>query len=75
MNDMKHIKEYLFLAMFAVSSTANAVVIRHDIEDEKYQVAASALPALAAWRLDFSSMGCYSRACGLHAAPHPRDHY
>lgn len=50
---MKHIKEYLFLALLAVSSTTNAVVIRHDIEDEKYQVPVSALPALA----DFPSEG------------------
>ena len=40
-------KEYLFLALFAVSSTASAIIIRDDIEDEKYQVPTSALPALA----------------------------
>lgn len=44
---MKHMKEYLFLALFAVSSTAGAIIIRHDIEDENYQVPASVLPALA----------------------------
>ncbi|WP_226876947.1 S1 family peptidase [Microbulbifer hainanensis] len=44
---MKHIKEYLFLALFAVSSTASAIIIRDDIADEKYQIPASALPALA----------------------------
>lgn len=44
---MKHLKEYLFLALFAVSSTASAIIIRDDIDDEKYQVPASALPALA----------------------------
>ncbi|SDK58230.1 S1 family peptidase [Microbulbifer yueqingensis] len=44
---MKHMKEYLFLVVFALSSTASAIVIRDDTEDEKYQVPASALPALA----------------------------
>lgn len=44
---MKHMKKYLFLALFAVSSTASAIIIRHDVEDEKYQVPASTLSAFA----------------------------
>ncbi len=40
-------KGCLFLVLFAVSSTASAIIIRDDIEDEKYQIPPSALPALA----------------------------
>lgn len=35
------------LALLAVSSAANAIVIRHDVDDAKYRVPASELPALA----------------------------
>jgi hypothetical protein len=35
------------LALLAVSSTANAIVIRHDVDDAKYRVPASEFPALA----------------------------
>lgn len=44
---MKYIKEILFLALLAISSTASAIIIRDDIEDEKYLVPSTALPALA----------------------------
>ncbi|WP_237057075.1 S1 family peptidase [Microbulbifer sediminum] len=40
-------KRYLFLALFAVSSAASAIIIRDDIEDEKYQIPASEIPVLA----------------------------
>ncbi|MBA2270220.1 MAG: trypsin-like serine protease [Chthoniobacterales bacterium] len=40
-------KHYLLLALAAVSSTAGAVVIRDDVEDQNYQIPASAIPALA----------------------------
>lgn len=40
-------KEYLFMALLAMSSTASAIIIRDDIDDERYQIPASALPALA----------------------------
>jgi hypothetical protein len=36
----------LLLAMLAVSSTASAIVIRHDVDDAQYRVPASDLPAL-----------------------------
>jgi len=36
----------LLLALFAVSATASAVVIRHDVDDAQYRVPASELPAL-----------------------------
>lgn len=36
----------LLLALFAVCSTASAVVIRHDVDDSKYLVPASEFPAL-----------------------------
>src|SRR3546814_6936850 len=38
---------YLLLALLAISSTASAVVIRSDVDDVRYQVPASAFPALA----------------------------
>lgn len=38
---------FLVLLVFCVSSAASAVVIRHDVEDAKYQVAATEFPALA----------------------------
>ena len=53
MKEMKNIKPYFFLFILAVFSSANAVVIRHDIEDNKYQIPASTFPALA----DFPSEG------------------
>ncbi|RNF86255.1 trypsin-like serine protease [Montanilutibacter psychrotolerans] len=37
---------FLLLALLAVSSTSSAVVIRHDLDDSKYRVPASELPAL-----------------------------
>lgn len=37
---------FLLLALFAVSSTASAVVIRHDLDDAKYRIPASEFPAL-----------------------------
>jgi hypothetical protein len=37
---------FLQVEMFAVSSTASAVVIRHDLDDSKYRVPASEFPAL-----------------------------
>ena len=37
----------LLLALLAASSSANAIVTRHDREDAKYRVSASELPALA----------------------------
>ncbi|MFC4876153.1 S1 family peptidase [Microbulbifer halophilus] len=40
-------KKCFFLALFAVSFTTSAIVIRDDVEDEQYQVPASTLPALA----------------------------
>ena len=36
----------LLLAMLAVSTTASAIVIRHDLDDAQYRVPASELPAL-----------------------------
>ena len=36
----------LLLALFAVSSSAGAIVIRHDVDDSQYRVPASELPAL-----------------------------
>ena len=36
----------LLLAFLAVSSTASAIVIRHDLDDSKYRVPASEFPAL-----------------------------
>ena len=38
---------YLLLLLLVVSSTGNAVVIRHDVDDAKYRIPASAFPALA----------------------------
>src|SRR3546814_3471879 len=38
---------YLLLALLAISSTASAVVICSDVDDVRYQVPASAFPALA----------------------------
>lgn len=38
---------FLFLILFAASSTAAAIVIRADVDDSKYRVPASAFPALA----------------------------
>lgn len=38
---------YLLLTLLAISSAAGAVVIRDDVDDAKYQLSASALPALA----------------------------
>lgn len=37
---------FLLLVLLAVSSTANAIVIRHDVDDSKYRVPASGFPAL-----------------------------
>lgn len=37
----------LFLPLFALSLAANAIVIRDDVDDSKYRVPASELPALA----------------------------
>lgn len=37
---------FLLLALFAVSSTASAIVIRHDLDDSKYLVPASEFPPL-----------------------------
>lgn len=37
---------FLLLAMLVVSSTASAIVIRDDVDDSKYRVPASELPAL-----------------------------
>lgn len=37
----------LLLALFAISFSASAVVIRSDVEDARYQIPASAFPALA----------------------------
>lgn len=37
---------YVLLALFAVSSTAGAVVVRHDLDDSKYLVPASEFAAL-----------------------------
>ena len=37
---------FLLLALFAISSTASAVVIRDDVDDSKYRVPASEFPAL-----------------------------
>jgi hypothetical protein len=36
----------LFILLLAVSSTANAIVIRHDVDDSKYRIPASEFPAL-----------------------------
>ena len=46
-NFWDNMKHYLLLALVAASSTAGAVVIRDDVEDRKYQVPASVIPALA----------------------------
>jgi hypothetical protein len=37
----------LLLALLAASSTASAIVIRHDVDDAKYRIPASDFPALA----------------------------
>ncbi len=37
---------FLLLMLLAASSTATAVVIRHDVDDSKYRIAASEFPAL-----------------------------
>lgn len=37
---------FLLLLLLAVSSTASAIVIRHDVDDSKYRVQASEFPAL-----------------------------
>ncbi|MFC5583410.1 S1 family peptidase [Rhodanobacter terrae] len=39
-------RRHLLLVLFAISATANAVVIRSDVADAKYRVPASAFPAL-----------------------------
>lgn len=39
-------KRLLLLALLAVSSTASAIVIRHDLDDAQYRVPASEFPAL-----------------------------
>ncbi|WP_346838277.1 trypsin-like serine protease [Microbulbifer sp. SAOS-129_SWC] len=44
---MKCIREYIFVALIAASSAADAIIIRDDISDDKYQIPASTLPALA----------------------------
>ena len=38
---------FLLLMLLAASSTAGAVVIRHDVDDSKHRIPASAFPALA----------------------------
>ena len=42
-----HKSRALLLALLTATSTASAVVIRHDLDDAKYRVPASELPALA----------------------------
>ena len=37
---------FLLLALLVVSSTADAIVIRHDLDDAQYRVPASEFPAL-----------------------------
>ena len=37
---------FLLLILLAVSSTASAIVIRHDVDDSKYRIPASEFPAL-----------------------------
>lgn len=39
-------RSLLLAVLFALSSTAGAVVIRHDVEDSAYRIPASAFPAL-----------------------------
>ncbi|WP_444913471.1 trypsin-like serine protease [Microbulbifer sp. TRSA007] len=53
MKDMKNIKPYFFSLILTVSFAANAIVIRHDIEDNKYQIPVSTFPAL----VDFPGEG------------------
>jgi hypothetical protein len=43
---MPQVKRLLLLALLAGSSTASAIVIRHDLDDAQYRVPASELPAL-----------------------------
>lgn len=44
---MKYVKIASFLALLAMSSTSGAIIIRDDVDDDKYRVPASTLPALA----------------------------
>ncbi|NNC10097.1 trypsin, partial [Corallococcus exiguus] len=40
-------KRWIFLALATLPFTAGAVVIRDDVDDTRYQIDASAFPALA----------------------------
>lgn len=46
-HDMTYLRNGLLLALWAISSTGNAIIIRDDVDDKQYRVPAATLPALA----------------------------